>query len=230
MLFLPFALSRHLSFSLLFFLPYLFSPFLLCSSAQTRLWPSQWRVRLWDLRAEKCLEDLPVWEQVEPNERIQFPYLLPVVSGDGKLNLTGALNLVLNAAGINLCSALQTSNSYSSSVLSLVAGSVCSSALTYFSVSLPMPHAAGPDKGRIPLWVLAALLPLLALWLGVCCCWLRFFGCPPLWNLLGSDFSVFFKWQHLKGKEVATKQLIKGIDGGKEDRCLLTPLSAVNSL
>lgn len=57
LLFLLFTLSSHLSFCLLLFFlffspPYLSLFLLLCSSAQIRLWPSQWWLRLWDLRAE----------------------------------------------------------------------------------------------------------------------------------------------------------------------------------
>lgn len=51
------SLTSSLFLSALFFPSYLSFSFLLCSSAQIRLWPSQWRVRLWDLRAERRPEN-----------------------------------------------------------------------------------------------------------------------------------------------------------------------------
>lgn len=71
LLFLPSALTSFLLLSALFFPRlYLSLSFLLRSSAQTRLWPSRWRVRLWDLRAEQWLENMPFWEQRGQNGSI----------------------------------------------------------------------------------------------------------------------------------------------------------------
>lgn len=105
-------LSHHSSFSLLFFfsLLYLSLSFLLCSSAQTRLWPSRWRVRLWDLRAEQWLENAPFWEQLGQNGRIQLPLLHLWFLLMRNLNFIGCLNLVLDSSWswevcIHLCSA-----------------------------------------------------------------------------------------------------------------------------
>lgn len=60
--------------SALFFPSYLSLSFLLCSSAQIRLWPSQWRVRLWDLRAEQRPEN-PFHLKSELNKMGEFSWV-----------------------------------------------------------------------------------------------------------------------------------------------------------
>lgn len=69
------SLTSPLFFSALFFPPYLSLSFLLCSSAQIRLWPSQWRVRLWDLRAEQRPEN-PFHFKSELNEMGEFSWFI----------------------------------------------------------------------------------------------------------------------------------------------------------